>query len=474
MAPVATLLIVIGIIGLFWLDRQPPNNRPLNGTFVPFTWLLVAMSRPLTSWTSSPASFSDRADAYLEGSPIDRNFLIVLIAMSLVVLWRRREAALAMLRANAPIIALFAYCFLSIFWAEYPVVSGKRWIRGVSDVLMILVILTDAHPASAFQWIMTRIGFLLVPTSILFIRFYPEWGRTYSRGGLAMWTGVCTDKNALGALCMVIGAVTLWRMMKVWAARDERRLGRLIALTSVFLMVIYLIQLVNSKTAQMCFLFATVVIALKGLFRRPWLVFCFTVGTVVACYMVLIAGFWGDTLEVIGRDETLTGRTQVWEHVLEQVQNPWFGAGYENFWIGQRLAALFAWGGNQSHNGYIEVYVNLGWVGLALLGVVIVTGYRNMIKFLRASPDLGRLKVAFFVVCLTYNFSEAAFKMMMPVWLMFLWATMATPQVQPSTARSRAGSSELAVPRMSPSGRVAVSWVPRHGQGRHVERLVHR
>jgi exopolysaccharide production protein ExoQ len=164
----------------------------------------------------------------------------------------------------------------------------------------------------------------------------------------------------------------------------------------------------------------------------------------------------------------------VWANVLRQVQNPWFGAGYENFWIGDRLAALWVWGGNQSHNGYLEVYVNLGWVGLAFLGAVIVTGYRNMIGFLRASPDLGRLKVAFFVICLTYNFTESAFKMMTPVWLMFLWATLATPQVQPPTERREAGSSRLAVRRLAPARRVATSSVPRHGHGRHIELPVRR
>lgn len=475
MAPIATLLIAIGILGLFWLDRQPAKSRPLNANLVPFAWLLIAMSRPVTAWTSSASSVADRADSYLDGSPIDRNILMALIAMALVVLWRRRESALAMLRANAPIIALFAYCFLSILWAEYSVVSAKRWVRGVADVLMIMVILTDPRPAAAFQWILTRVGFLLVPLSILFIRFYPEWGRAYSMGGRPMWTGVCTDKNALGALCMVVGAVTLWRMMDVWAARDDRRVGRLMALTSIFLMVVYLIQLVDSKTAQMCFVFATLVISLRWVFHRPWLVFCFTVGTVVACYMVLIAGYSGDTLEAIGRDESLTGRTDVWAHVLAQVQNPLFGAGYENFWMGDRLAALWVWGGNQSHNGYIEVYVNLGWVGLAFLAIVIVTGYRNMIGFLRANPELGRLKVAFFVICLTYNFSESAFKMMTPVWLMFLWATLATPQVQPSAARGEVRTSRFTVRPLPPAvGRVATRAVPRPGLGRQIDLPVRR
>jgi hypothetical protein len=50
-----------------------------------------------------------------------------------------------------------------------------------------------------------------------------------------------------------------------------------------------------------------------------------------------------------------------------------------------------------------------------------------MIAACRTDANLGRLRAAFFVICMTYNFSEAAFKMMSPVWLMFLWATFAAP-----------------------------------------------
>jgi O-antigen ligase len=422
--PLAALIFFIGIVGLFWLDRQ---DRIAKANVVPFLWLFIAMSRPVTSWTSTGSL--ERAEAYLEGSPIDRSILTVLIALAIGVLWRRRPAVAAILRSNTAVIVFFAYCMISIAWSDYPFVASKRWIRGVADVLMILVILTDRHPEAALQSIMTRVGYVLVPLSILFIRFYPELGRVYSIGGKTMWTGVGTDKNALGALCLIVGSVVLWRLMNTIAARQRNdRWQELLALTTVLGMIVYLLSVVDSKTAQMCFGFASVVIIVRGLFRRPWAIFMYTVGAVAACYAVLIAGVAGDSLlEAIGREATLTGRTAVWERVLRLVQSPWFGSGYESFWLGPRLRALTNWGGNQAHNGYLEVYVNLGWIGWVFLGAVIVVGYRHMIAACRANPNMATLRAAFFVICMTYNYSEAAFKMMSPVWLMFLWATIAAP-----------------------------------------------
>ena len=129
--------------------------------------------------------------------------------------------------------------------------------------------------------------------------------------------------------------------------------------------------------------------------------------------------------------------------------NPWVGAGYENFWIGERINRIVATLGaglNQAHNGYIEIYLNIGWVGLALLGIVILSGYWNILRGLRTDPEMGRLKLAFFLICLIYNFTEASFKMMSPVWITFLWAVMGTPK-----PRAKAVPSPTYVPELQTS-----------------------
>jgi len=451
MAIYATFLVLIGIVGLFWLDRRDGWTSPAN--YVPFFWLLIAMSRPVTSWTSSPSSVAERAASYLEGSPLDRSILIALIVLAGITLWRRKEATLAILRGNTPIILFLLYCLVSVSWSDYPMPAFKRWIRAVGDVMMILVILTDKQPETAIKSVLSRVGFILVPLSILFIRFFPELGRAYSIGGRPMWTGVCTDKNGLGAICMIVGAVVLWRWINTYAVKDLlHRTAQLTALTAMLAMIGYLLSIVDSKTALMCFVFASVVIVCRPLFRRPWMVFSFVVATVAACYVVLIEGVAGEALEAIGRNESLTGRTDVWARVLSFVQSPWLGYGYESFWMGPRLAALQSFGGNTAHNGYLEIYVNLGYLGLFFLAIVILGGYRHMIASVKANPDIGRLKVAFFLIALTYNFSEAAFKMMMPVWLMFIWATLAEPAAR-----------LVSVPKKSPSRKPIVThtFVPR-------------
>ena len=124
-------------------------------------------------------------------------------------------------------------------------------------------------------------------------------------------------------------------------------------------------------------------------------------------------------------------------------EHPWVGTGFESFWLGDRAKALWEnhwWHPNEAHNGYLEVFLNLGWVGVALLGFVMAWGYRNVVRSLRLSPELSRLRLAYFIVAVLYNMTEAGFKVMHPVWITFVLAIIATP---PETRRENSWDGEV-------------------------------
>jgi len=429
--------IAVGILVcvLFWLDRD--DARVSMAIWIPYAWLLIASSRPIGSWLtlSVPGSATDE---YIDGSPLDRNVLTFLLILALFSLFKRTRQVRTILRANPALVIFFIYCLISLLWADYPFVVFKRWIRSVGDIVMILVIITERNWVAAFKRVLTRVGFILIPLSILFIRFFPSLGRAYSRGGAPEWTGVGTDKNALGMICMLFGVLLLWRGISTYKDRRARNRRReLVAISIVFVMILYLVMVVNSQTALACFLMADLLIIVTALgpaFRKPGLVSLLVVAMLTVSFCVLFLGIGGGALNAIGRDASLTGRTEVWKTVLPYAKNAWVGAGYENFWIGERIKLFnrLLGGLNQAHNGYIEIYLNLGWLGVVLLGGIIVAGYRNIMKGLRSSPEMTRLKLAFFFICLVYNFTEASFKMMSPVWILFLWAVMAAPEVRHS------------------------------------------
>jgi O-antigen ligase len=166
--------------------------------------------------------------------------------------------------------------------------------------------------------------------------------------------------------------------------------------------------------------------------RMPAVLHFVVVAIISISASALFLNVGGGALETMGRDPTLTGRTEIWRELLGVVSNPLIGTGFESFWLGDHLRKIWAMGGllegiNEAHNGYLEVYLNLGWIGVALLGVLIVTGYRNVVASFRRNTDTAKLRLAFFVAAVVYCLTEAAFKMMCPIWIAFLLAITAIP-----------------------------------------------
>src|SRR2546426_2166999 len=430
---IATIIFALGILGLFLLDRDR-KSRVSPALWIPVVWLLINASPSVSQWLGGGVYMAS-PDALEEGSPFDAFIFAGLLAAGLVVLLERRESAGTLLRANEPLLVFFSYCAISVLWSDYPFVAFKRWTKAVGDLVMVLVVLTDPEPTAALKRFIARSGFLLIPLSILLIGYYPGVGWSYIPStGAPYYMGVATGKNGLGIVCLVFGLGSLWRFLEALHSEERpRRAGPLIAHGTILAMAVWLLYMADSATSLACFLVGGVLIALtsqRGSALKPAAVYAFTAGIVALLSLGLFVDSEEALIESMGRAVSLRGRSQLWADLLRMAADSWFGTGFESFWLGDRGKSLWSqdlWRPNQAHNGYLEVLLNLGWVGVALLGFVIVWGYRNVVSALHRDPALGRLRLAFFVVALLYNVTEAAFRMMHPVWIAFLLAVMVIP-----------------------------------------------
>ena len=432
---IASILCLLLMWQLFRLNRES-DGRTSKALWIPTFWLFIAASRNVTEWLQFGGGGG--TDQYMEGSPVDRAVLTGVLALGVVVLIGRARRAGDLIRANIPIMLYFLYCGVSVLWSDFPDVSFKRWFRALGDVVMVMIVLSDPEWLLALRRFLARIGFVVVPLSILFIRYFPMMGRMYTRGGSPTWTGVATDKNGLGMISLVFGLASLFRFLEIYKEpKDTRNKRQMIAQGAVFTMALYLLWEANSATAFSCFFLAVGPMVLTYLY--PWArkraVVNFMVLVVLGiAFSALFLSLGSGMLQGLNRDSTLTGRTTIWHFALGMVQNPLFGTGFESFWLGPRLArmkVLIDQGVNQAHNGYIEVYLNLGWVGVTLLVIILFIGYRRILASLRSMTQAASLRLAFFIVAVAYNFTEAGFKMMHPVWITFLLAAMVIPEAPP-------------------------------------------
>jgi O-antigen ligase len=431
----ATFVYCAWIIGLFVLDRER-NARTSKALWIALAWLLINGSRPISQWLQIGPPVIHSPDQYLEGSPFDAavfGFLIFAGVLALLGRWRR---VMSILQANLPVVLFFCYCALSTLWSDYTFVAGKRWIKATGDVVMILLVMTDSKPPLALKRLLTRAAFVLLPVSVLLIKYYPEIGRGYNPWSwIPTYTGVTSGKNELGMVCLVYGLVCLWCFFTAWKDPDtsERKRG-LIVYGSLVAAVLWLLLRSDSMTSTSCFVLAGSVMTVTTfvkLARNMIAVHLIVAVAVAASVAALFFDAGGAALESLGRDPSLTGRTGIWVIVLRLVQNPWVGTGFESFWLGDRLQSVWdAYAGTriqEAHNGYLEVYLNLGWIGVVLLTAVIVTGYRQVTLAYRRGMEGSSLRLAFFVAAVIYSLTEAGFRMMSPIWFSFLLVTMAAP-----------------------------------------------
>lgn len=434
--PQAVATVVYGslILALVLLDRDR-KSRVSPALWIPVAWVSICASRMVSQWFAvTPAMESP--DQYLEGSPLDRFVLTGLLAAGVVVLLARGRRAGTVLRANGPILLFFLYCAVSVLWSDYPDVAFKRWTKALGDIVMVLVVLTDPDPSAAVKRLLARSGFLLTPLSVLLIKYYPEIGRSYNPWTWTPYlTGVATGKNGLGFVCLVFGLASLSRVLETTRADGgPRRVGPLIAHGTLVAMTLWLFWKADSATSLACFLIGgglIGVMSLPGLARKPSAVHLLTGAVLLLSVSTLFLNAGTGIVEAMGRDTTLTGRTALWDKALDMTVDPLFGAGFESFWLGKRLAKfwrIYWWRPNQAHNGYLEVFLNLGWTGVALLSLVMAWGYRNVGSALRRDPEAGRLRLAYFVVAAVYNLTEAAFKATHLVWIAFLLAVTIVPE----------------------------------------------
>jgi exopolysaccharide production protein ExoQ len=452
---IASLSFAILIFGLFWIDRDR-ELRTSKALWIPTIWVLINASRPASMWLATfgfdvgPQTTS--VDIYTEGSPIDRAVFTALVSAGLIVLIARHRKVGPLLRRNCPILLLFGFAALSIFWSDFPFVTFKRWTKGIGDVEMVFIVLTDADALGATKRLLSRVGLLLVPLSVLYCKYYPAIGRLMTRSWANTYVGVTTQKNTLGWLCLLLGLGFLWRIRAVFRDRkDSKRSLRILAYGLILGMILWLLQMSDSMTSFSSFIVVGTVMILASqpkLLRKRVAVHVLVAAAIGIPLFALFFDLSGSLVADLGRDPTLTGRTAIWSDVLRMPFNRLVGAGYESFWLGDRLLWLRAMAGfdvNEAHNGYLEIFLNLGWMGVGLLTVVIVTGYRKVIAALRASSDAGSLYLACFLAVLLASLTEAGFRTMSLTWIFFLFSIVAAsktpvPEILPEVAEDHTQS----------------------------------
>jgi len=423
---IATAVCMVVIVGLFVLDRDR-ERRTSRMLWIPFIYLLIIASRGVSSWMGIAPPPDELYGEAIYSSPIDEAVILVLLAMGLMTLIVRRRKLGLVLQGSWAVLLFYCYGAFSVFWSDTPFFTLKHWTKAVVDLVMALIVLTDMDPVTAIKRLLTRAGFILIPLSILFSKYYPALGRELNKSWEVVYCGVADTKNWLGVDCMIFGLTSLWCLLD---ARSERkgpgRTRRLVAHIAFLAMIAVLVKMAYSATASASLVLASAVMVAIFQRKRNMRTARVHLAVAIALGCALLPLFVLPSLvKDVGKDTTFSGRTKIWHILPRFVENPWLGAGYETFLSGPRmvqLKALIDKTFQEAHDGYLEVWLNLGWIGVLLFAFVVVSGYRKAVAAYGRDPTIGSLRIAFFVAVLIEGLTEAPFRMMTPTWFLLLWA----------------------------------------------------
>lgn len=361
-------------------------------------------------------------------SPMDQLFLSSFLLLGLFVLSRRKVRWAALLRANKWLFVLLGYMLVSVLWSEITFVSFKRWIREFEAVVMALIVVSDPRPADAFETVLRRVIYIHIPLSMTLVKYLPAYGVQFNRWtGDIMWVGVSTQKNGLGMLCLISAFFLVWTTIRSWrdSALTNTKLAKhqLYVNGLVFVMTFLLLKGPPGTYSSMSGYSSTSIAALilgtmtlLGLFWmkkrgsymsamtiKGLLILILLYGTILPlCGGLSVSGF----TSALGRDGTFTGRTDIWGELVPYVQErPLLGCGFGGFWTPEmRVKHIIS----QAHNGYLEVLMEIGIVGLLLMATFILSCGGKAVRALRRDFDLASFGICCLLMFVLHNATEAS------------------------------------------------------------------
>jgi O-antigen ligase len=381
-----------------------------------------------------------------EGSPLDAWFFFFVIVAGVYVLNQRQVRLAEIIRNNQWLTIFLLYCLVSIIWSDYPFVAFKRWIKILGHPIMALVILTEPNPDEGVKTLLKRCAYVVVPVSILFIKYYLDLGRGFDPWtGVGVNTGITTNKNMLGADCLILGYFFFWYLLQTWRTdRSTWRRSELRLIAGFLIGIWWLFSQAHSATPFTSLIVGLVILVFVGI--RPTNKNFIGTYMLMALALLVVAelafGISGRYSEALGRGSELSGRTLIWRALLGLHTNPILGTGFESFWLGDRphqLDGIFFYTLNEAHNGYLETYLTLGIIGVFLLiGLFVATFWKIRLDLFR-NFEWGRYRLGFLAAVILYNWTEAGFKTLNPIWFAFYLIAIDYPQTRFTTAESSVG-----------------------------------
>lgn len=369
-----------------------------------------------------PITYFSKKSARLDASdPISAAMHAALIGFVIVVALVRWRAMREALRSAWLLLLLVALAFLSAFWSDAPELVLRRSTT-LAATTLFAVYLAARFELGDLVALLVKLNVIWAVGSFVIAVAAHHLVMSGNVDYPTAWRGVFTAKNVLGSACgfgIIVAVYALWRGY-----------GSRLAAATIIPANLLLLYMSQSKTPLVVLCAAGYVALTAAAFRRR------DGAGFMTGFVLLVAGIaglgaltvgWQDILVLLGRDTTLTGRSDIWETVLEFIgRRPWLGYGYGAFWRNDAVEARAIWGMlfwtvPHAHNAWLEVGLALGIVGMGLVSLLWLAALFRAVRILTL-PAARHVVfcLALFVAILVENLTEWEFlRADADLWVMF-------------------------------------------------------
>ncbi|MGC1244774.1 MAG: O-antigen ligase family protein [Spirulinaceae cyanobacterium] len=374
------------------------------------------------------------------GSPWSK--LMKLTAYALVPLlalirWKR---CLYVASKDIPLLLLTGLALLSFLWSASPDASlsyGKALFR---TTIFGLYLATCYSPKEQMRMTTWAVGIASLLSLFVCVAM-PATG--VSEEGL--WQGVFNHKNTMARF------MALATLLLTLVSIDNRK-RRWLAILGIGLSLFLLVK-TQGKTSLSLLLFGWGLLPIYYAVQQKY-----KLRTLLILAVIVIGGgaaLWlANNLETIivdglGKDMTMSGRDELWDALIYRgMQRPWFGYGFAGFWNNKReifiVARLVSWFGTKTHghahSGFIDLFLQVGFVGVGLYVLSLVTLIGRIIALLN---NTGKVEYFWFleftiVSCLfNYTLTQTILNQSELIWLLYIANAFSTALQQERLNRTR-------------------------------------
>lgn len=357
----------------------------------------------ILSGAEGPIQNSAIQPNYSEGSALTQIllFTVYLVSVMLMALHPPRQLMQAFKPALLWLLPLLA--LTSVLWSDAPAISFRRAAALLGSAIFGLYLATR-YPLRTLLQLLLAVSVVAIGLSFLVGVALP----VYAIDSAGNWQGVFGQKNQLGQF-MALSAVS-WLLYSMSVKRHRLLIG--FGALSVLLVV-----LSRSATAIVLLFTLIAVLILVRLWRLHY-----SIALPILMIAVIIGGYIlasvadnpRNVTSLLGKDSSLTGRTQLWSLVENMIRaRSWFGYGYGGFWLGFQGPSAPVWratGWNppNAHNGFLDLMLDLGIVGLIIFVLAILGALRYALTLARRGRMLdSAFPLLFLIFFLVSNITES-------------------------------------------------------------------